>query len=98
MHLVGDLHRLRRADLADADGPDGREPIADEDRADQARQVVLVADRGEHLVDSLVGLDRRLAARPRLFFLAFRLETGPNAVPDQNASPSAASLENSLDG
>jgi hypothetical protein len=55
---VGDPDRLGRPDLADADGPDGREPIPGEDRADQARQVVLVADGGEHLAESLVRLDR----------------------------------------
>ena len=61
MDLVRDPDRLGGADLANAESPDGRELVAREDRADQARQVVLVSDRREHPVDSRVGLDHRPA-------------------------------------
>ena len=79
MHLVRDPDRLRRPDLADAEPPDRRQLMAREDRADQARQVVLVSDRGEHLVDSLVGLDRRPAMRRRRprRFLATEIDRTP---------------------
>ena len=50
MHLVGDLNRLGRSDLADSDRADGREPVAERDRTDQTRQVMLVANRAEQIV------------------------------------------------